>query len=126
MCRVVGSIGKHGCDTSGVAGDRVVALRVAADALCVAVLVHEFCRVHFLGLLYGLVVGARAHIRYTPEWVVSDDRLDERVERRDVRDRVRELANRTLHVGFLDIVCHVSIPPFCLFFSCVSGRPLTS
>src|SRR5208337_3797052 len=119
VCRVC----EDCCDACLEAGDRAVALRAATDLFRVAVLVHEFCRVVLAGLLYGRVIGARAHIRYTPERVVQDDGLDKRVERVHVPERCRKLADRTLYCTLWCEVCHFS--HFLCFFSGVSGRPLT-
>ena len=53
------------------------------------------------------------HIRYTCKRVVGDDRLDDRVERRNVCNRVREFADRTLGYIALYEICHcfLWLPP---------------
>ena len=83
------------CSSTGIeAGNRAEFPGLVAYRLCIGILVHDLHNVGFLGLLYRLVVDAGALIGCAGKRVVGDDRLDDRVERRHICNRGRELADR--------------------------------
>jgi len=104
--RDIGAVGGNRRDPAAEAGDRGIALRGLPHGLCLDILVDELRRVGLADLLYGRMVDARAHVRYTPEGVVRDDVLHDGVERIDVCDGGRKLADRAFHIGVLREVCH--------------------
>ena len=86
------------CGRAGIEpGDRGEPPGLVANGLRVGVLVYDLRHVGLLGLLYRLVADAGGLIGCTCKRVGRDDRLDDRVERRRVCDRVREDANRGLY-----------------------------
>jgi len=52
-----------------------------------------------------------SHIRYTLKGIVGDDRLDDRVERRDIHNGFGKSAGCTLDICTLYEICHTSLPP---------------
>src|SRR5512135_2761686 len=114
--------GKQGGHTGVETGKGVEPVRGGADVVCLCILVHEPCRVAFPGLFDRGIVRPGGHVCHTPERVVGDDRLDDRVEGRYIRNRACEFADRSLCLRALNKVCHVVFPPCCcLFFFCCRG-----
>ena len=90
-------------------GVELVAAR--PDGLGFGVLINELRGVCLLGLLDRGVALTGSHIRYTLKGIVGDDRLDDRVERRNIRNGFGKGAGRTLDICTLYEICHTSLPP---------------
>ena len=111
VCRADRS-GSKQCSHAGIElcqGVELVAAR--ANGLGIGVLIDELRGVCLLGLLDRGVALTGSHIRYTLKGIVGDDRLDDRVERRNVRNGFCKGAGCTLDICTLYEICHSSLPP---------------
>ena len=118
------------CSGPGVEpGDGVEPAGVVAYGRCVYVLVNDPGRVALPDLFHGVMGNPGSHILYTPERVAGDDRLDDRVEGRHVRDRAREFTNRILGLAVLYEICHwfswlLPSGPWAVYILCFSKLSL--
>ena len=88
MCSGDRSSGKQRSHASVEASKRVELVAARANALGQCVLIDELRGVGLFGHLDSGVAFTGSHIRYTCKRVGRDDRLDDRVERRNVCNRV--------------------------------------
>ena len=94
-------------------GKGVELVLTGADDLGIGVLIDDFAVYASLVFSTGGMALTGGHIRYTCKRVGRDDRLDDRVERRNVCNRVRECADRTFGFVVLYEICHcfLWLPP---------------
>ena len=105
------SSGEHRSHTGIELGQRVELVAARANGLGLGVLVDELGGVCLLGLLDRVMGHTAGHIRYTLKGIVVDDRLDDRVERRDIRNGFCKGADCTLDICTLYEICHTFLPP---------------
>lgn len=119
VCGVQGGCCEEGLDAGVEPGDAGVPVGDVADDFSVGVLVHDLRGVGLLCLLHGLVCFTCGYVRDTSEGVRYDDCLDDRVERRCVRNRLRQVAVGGLGGCSILEICHFRSLPFfsLLFFS---------
>ena len=77
---------------------RVELVAARANGLGQGVLIDKLRGVCLLGLLDRGVAFTGSHIRYTLKGIVGDDRLDDRVERRNIRNGFCKGAGCTLDI----------------------------
>ena len=104
--------GSEQCSHASVeTGKRVELVVARADGLGQCVLIDHLRGEGLLGLLDSRMAFTGSHIRYTLKGIVGDDRLDDRVERRDIHDGFCKGAGCTLDICTLYEICHSSLPP---------------
>src|SRR5690606_1743512 len=111
MCRADRSSGKQRSYASVETGKRVELVAASADGLGQGLLIDKLRGVCLLGLFDRGVALTCSHIRYTLKGIVGDDRLDDRVERRNIRNGFCKGAGCTLDICTLYEICHSSLPP---------------
>ena len=103
--------GKQRSHASVETGKRVELVVARADGLGQCVLVDHLRGVGLLGHFDRRVALTGSHIRYTLKGIVGYDRLDDRVERRNIHNGFCKGAGRTLDICTLYEICHSSLPP---------------
>ncbi len=122
VCSVEVSCGEDRSSAGVEPGEAGVPVGDVPDDFCIVVLVRDLRGVGLTGLFHTGVCYTSGHVGYTSEGVRYDDCLDDRVERRRIRNRFCQVAEGGLGGCSILEVCHsFSLLSSLSFSTCLGG-----